>query len=232
MLLRSNSLDKMNDPRENQPWSFGGINVSYENLYSKIYTEKNHIQLMYNFGNEVKKAVQIISFVNNDDQLGYANEIMWTHYAKNHKGLCLEIDEDIFIEENIELLENYYLKNINYGNYKKIWLNGNRNESKSELIKHIIQNQFNDLFLLKSEVWKGEHEKRLLLFKKKKQYLSIANSLTGIYLGLVFDNSLRPKLYNLINNSKTEILFTYYEDNEIKYMKAPSDDLRPLISKI
>ncbi|HED07907.1 MAG TPA: hypothetical protein ENI57_07320, partial [Ignavibacteria bacterium] len=47
MTLETNFLSKMNDPKENQIWSFGGINIDYETIYPDTYNEQTHIQHQY-----------------------------------------------------------------------------------------------------------------------------------------------------------------------------------------
>ena len=59
---------------------------------------------MYQLGDEIKSSCQIICFVNDQPKEGILNEMMWAHYADNHRGVCLEIDTDKFIGENKEPL--------------------------------------------------------------------------------------------------------------------------------
>ena len=70
MSLRTNFLNKMNGPKENQKWSFGGINVPYETLYSDINididSDKDYFGSMYKFGEELKSKIQATCFVYSD----------------------------------------------------------------------------------------------------------------------------------------------------------------------
>lgn len=49
-LLRTSSLRQMNDPRESLDWSFGGINVPYEEIFKRYYSDETHIDCQYKFG--------------------------------------------------------------------------------------------------------------------------------------------------------------------------------------
>ncbi len=48
MQLRTNSLHKMNDPKENQPWAFGGRNIDYGGCYPETYSPETHIDINLN----------------------------------------------------------------------------------------------------------------------------------------------------------------------------------------
>lgn len=129
MKLRTNFLNKMNDPKEMHSWAFGGINIDYESLYPSTYSNDTHIDHQFKFGEEFKSEIQAISFVHSDNALGYKNEMMWAHYAENHAGICLELDLPIFIKEN-EPLSFFKIENIKYGPVKKPLLFWDNNESK------------------------------------------------------------------------------------------------------
>ena len=78
MTLRTNFLNKMNGPKENQKWTFGSINVPYGELYPELNLniEPNiaHFDSMYKLGEEIKSKIQAISFVYSDTYEGYENE--------------------------------------------------------------------------------------------------------------------------------------------------------------
>ena len=66
--------------------------------------------------------------------------MMWSHYADNQKGVCLEFDEDLLIVEaknkfpNVDIL----LKEVNYNTRKegKPWINWNNILSIEENINN------------------------------------------------------------------------------------------------
>jgi hypothetical protein len=223
MKLRTNFLSKMNGPNENQTWSFGGVNVPYEELYPLPYSESQpdraHFERMYLFGEEIKSKVQAICFVNSDKHLGYQNEMMWAQYAENHKGVCLEIDSELFIHEN-EDADIFKFQDIDYSTKEEDWFYWNRNLSKEENIDHFIKRNFETLFLTKSHYWRKEYEKRLLILAQQPHYLSIKESLTGIYYGLF----LKPECYHVavrqfLDPQVTNTYRVYYESNKMKRME-------------
>ncbi|MES2761996.1 MAG: hypothetical protein V4677_07315 [Bacteroidota bacterium] len=38
----------MNDPKENQPWAFGGRNIDYGGCYPETYSPETHIDINLN----------------------------------------------------------------------------------------------------------------------------------------------------------------------------------------
>lgn len=226
MKLRTNSLKKMNDPKENQPWAFSTINIDYLSIFPETYSEQSHIEHQFMFGNKIRENIQVICFVNNDDNKGAFNEMMWAHYASNHKGVCLEIDEDLFFEENQELLKGYKLENVQYGKHQQIAINYDRKMSPEYNIFKIIENQYRMLFLRKSFYWEHENEKRLLVYGKEHFYLGIKKSLTGIFLGLFFPYMYRPSIDALLSQLDVTIFDLVWNKNESQAIVREQGDYR------
>ena len=220
MQLRTNSLSKTNDPKENQPWAFSGKNIDLE----KSYPEDS-----FKLGREIKEATQIMCFVNDEPMKGFLNEMMWAHYCNNHRGICIEIDTDIFIDEN--RLSETIFEPVTYGPHKKPFISWNRSLTKEENIISILKTHYKILFLRKSIYWEHENEKRLILFEKEHKYLSIRESLTGIYLGLFMPYSYRPAIDNFISKMPAKIYDLYYEDSLLKIIEREKLDFRPFISR-
>lgn len=122
----------MNDPKENQPWTFAGRNIDYEESYPATYSHTTHIDHQYRLGDEIKGSCQILCFVKDDPVKGYLNEIMWAHYADNHKGLCLEIDMETFLEENGSDLGDYKFEDVSYGEHDQLFSAWDRELAKEE----------------------------------------------------------------------------------------------------
>lgn len=225
MTLRTNFLNKMNGPKENQKWTFGGINVPYETLYSDLDYEadsnKAHFDSMYRFGEEIKSKIQAICFVYSDKYKGYENEMMWAQYAENHKGICLEIDTDLFIEEN-KHIDIFKFQDINYSSKKNEWVYWNRNLTKEENIEQHIKRDYEALFLSKSHYWRKEYEKRLLIISDNYCHLNIKKSLTGIYYGLFTDRNYDIAIQQFIEPENTKTYRVYFEDNGLKKMERKS----------
>jgi len=231
MKLRTGSLHGMNDPKENQPWAFGGRNVNYVVMYPETYSQVNHIDHQYKFGNDIKSSCQIICFVKDKPEKGFKNEIMWAHYADNHKGLCLELDAELFIEENKEYLTEYVFESVTYGQHEKPFIASDFELTKEQAIQKIVKACYKDLFLRKSDYWEKENEQRLLIFDKNQKYLSISESLTGLYFGLQMDDNYRPSVDRFVDEKQTHLFNLYYEKNKLKVMETDKNDFRLIITK-
>lgn len=231
MQLRTSSLHKMNDPKENQPWSFGGRNIDYAGSYPETYSQKTHIDHQYKLGNDIKKCCQIICFVKDEPVQGFSNEIMWAHYSDNHQGVCLEIDSDKFIRENNEQIADYIFEPVTYGQHQRLSFTWELEMDKEQNIQRFTRAKYKDLFLRKSKYWERENEKRLLIFSKAQMYLTIKESLTGIYFGLEMPYAYKPSIDILINDKQTKLYNLYYESGILKVMETEKGDNRPLITR-
>ena len=222
MKLRTNFLSKMNGPKENQKWAFGSINLPYEKLYPEIYLNNDinvaHFASQYAFGEEVKSKIQALCFVYSDEYEGYENEMMWAQYAENHSGICLEIDEEIFLEEN-KNTDIFKFQKVKYNPRKhENWVNWQEHLSREENINLHIERNFERLFLTKSHYWEKEYEKRILVLNDNFCFFNIKNSLTGIYYGLETNPNYEIAIEQFINREKTKIYRVYFENNKLKKM--------------
>ena len=223
--LRTSGLDKMNDPKENQPWAFGGRNIDYKSWYPESYNNDTHIEHQKKLGLEIKASCQALCFVKDKPKKGYLNEIMWAHYAENHKGICIELDKDRFIQENTRLLSDYAFESVNYGIHKRVSMIAS-NGTKREEIDRIVKVNYKELFYKKSRDWKTENEVRLLTFNSDQLFLSIKESLTGLYLGLSFPYNYLPSIDYLIDTKQTKVYELFYEDGKIKKMESVKGRLK------
>jgi hypothetical protein len=223
----------MNDPKENQPWSFGGRNIDYERSYPETYSYDTHIDHQYRLGNDIKSSCQIICFVKDEPEKGFLNEIMWAHYSDNHQGVCLELDEDIFVQENSAQLTDFKFEPVTYGQHERLSLVWEKEIEidKEQNIQRFIRASYKDLFLRKSKYWERENEQRLLIFTKAQTYLTIKKSLTGIYFGLQMPYAYKPSIDRFVDEELTKIYNLYYENNIIKVMETEKGDNRPLITR-
>lgn len=226
MKLRTNSLKKMNDPKENQPWAFTTMNIDYLSIFPETYSEQTHLEHQFMFGNRIRENIQVICFVNNGDNKGAFNEMMWALYASNHHGVCLEIDEDLFLEENQEQLKGYKLENVQYGKCQQPAVFYDRKMSPESNIFKIIENQYRMLFLRKSRYWEHENERRLLVFGKEQIFLSIKKSLTGVFLGLFFPYEYRPSIDAPLSQLDVTIFDVIWNRNEVQAIARESGDFR------
>lgn len=119
------------------------------------------------------------------------------HYGDNHKGVCLEIDKEKFIAENINGTQNTikidpdYLREIKYfNNINTITVDYDKFKSKisKKYTQQLQKQNIENLCFTKLNDWSYESEYRLLHISNntENEYCSIRNSLTSIYLGINF----------------------------------------------
>lgn len=186
--LKTNSLASMNDPREMEPWAFGGKNLPLEELFHGYYSRDTHIDCQYKFGNLLKNKFQVICF-SGAKKDGWNNEMMWTHYGENQAGVCLEFDEDMLLKgiESLSTSANYWIGNVNYSNSDSdVSLTWDKNISSDDNFHNIIET-CKPLVLTKSSFWDKEDERRLLFLNTEETIeITISSALKAIYLGLYF----------------------------------------------
>lgn len=152
------------------------------------------------------------------------NELMWAHYADQHRGviLCYEFDS---LKNVIQYRDNHYVfidngsidsYSTNSEQYKilldKVIYSSEKPKMKFE--KGLLVESYNIAIPLftKSLNWSYEEEIRLALqvpfnhgFDEKNYYIMLdKNCLKSIVFGERLDNSYRYEIVNLINNSGYE----------------------------
>ncbi len=132
--------DKMNDPMEGY---FSCLETEeWEIIANKIAQEKN--------------KYKICSFADS-----WKNILMWSHYADNHKGICIEVKVP---EDKDKIKEIIYVETIT----EIQELIGN-----DDIAKEILRR--------KIDLW--EYEKEIRVFKKSKE-LHEVGEITAVYFGL------------------------------------------------
>lgn len=97
----------------------------------------------------------------------YSNILMWSHYADNHKGICLEIE----IDENICKEQNIFNRKIVY---------------RAKLVSIVPKNSVKDnaKYILKHKLSKWNYEKEIRFFIKNQTPNSYKiGNITSILLG-------------------------------------------------
>ncbi len=163
----------------------------FQDLLNKSFKNKSgatdlsslfRIKLLYQINKQVKKNIYICSFTKNSDA-----PIMWSHYANEHKGICLEfnsIDNHIFqnpLERKIKSKEGngtyeycggmkFQFKEVKYNNKIKPldgFLNFNEYIYGKKVSKNTINQfwkDFQDSAFRKYKKWEYEDEYRLVDF--------------------------------------------------------------------
>lgn len=219
--LKSNNFSNMNDPRESTPWSMGSVNLPLEKLFPEYYSDKTHIDCQYKFGQMIKDRFQIICF-SGAQQKGWNNEMMWSHYADNQKGVCLEFDENLLMVEakkkfpDIDIL----LKEVNYVPKKKEkpWIHWNNMFSIEENINNYSSILCHEVVFHKSHFWEKEDETRLLFLNHTGNlFLPYGQSLKAIHIGLDFPKDYLPAIEKLIEGTSIKLYTLIYERD--KYIR-------------
>ena len=136
---------------------------------------------------------------------------MWAHYGGNHKGVCLEIDLQKFLEENKSIINNGLCKKIKYEVYKRKYRSSQptinfidlNKAGEHDYIRYNFRKLYLDyLYFTKGEEWESESEVRLLYLSDSTnpEYCFIKNSLESIHLCIDFNESYLPSITNLCLN--------------------------------
>ena len=135
----------------------------------------------------------------------FNNTAMWSHYADNHKGICLVFDPYIqnpFTEFNSD---RFTEGTVEYENYTPI------NYLKSK------RNGIKQLFLTKSNDWKHEEEFRYIIFEDSGFFSFKKEFLKGIIFGLRVKDEDINRLMNICDKKGyTNLLFGKFTKNKLQ----------------
>lgn len=135
----------------------------------------------------------------------HSKTTMWTHYAEDHKGVCLVFDLSHPVPF-IDYEANRFTQGpVDYENYYPI----NYMKSKTEGIKR--------LFLTKSNDWNYEEEYRYILFDRKDFIKFYKNFLKGVIFGLkVTDNQINDFKKLCLENGLVNLSFSKFKKDRLK----------------
>lgn len=199
--LLLNNVGNSNDPRENKSYNFAISSSPPSRVEFNIWEINTKIT------KEIRKGTKMTCFSTDDGMIkGYGHSRMWALYGDNHKGLCLEIDEEEFLKENAELIKKGHYDKIKYDNLNEIPSEIHSIDynslSPTKITKYLEQfkrEKINFLFFRKNSEWESEKEKRLLLFspQQEQEFCSIKKSLKRIIVGVDFNDNYLPSIRNL-----------------------------------
>ena len=172
MTVRTSPLSRMNDLNE----------ASIE------FVDWNKDFLLYHKAEKyIKNDCSLISFTRNymnGDicEQGGNHPAMWAHYAENSNGICLVLDEKSLIENNRELLAQFFYK-LEDVEYTYICSPDNSiTESDYSDLSDFLRKNYKELFFKKHTDWSYEKETRLLI-ESPEEYLNIKGAIKYIILG-------------------------------------------------
>lgn len=130
-----------------------------------------------------------------------ADILMWTYYAGNHKGICIEVDSDIGRSEEVTIHTVQYEKQIPWLKTKK----GNLRNPR-------------ELLLRKIEIWAHEKEMRAMCNGKEK-HLKVG-TISKVVLGVDVD----PKIERIVRDCVEDNLIVYarvdFKENKIRQTRV------------
>ena len=172
MTLRSTPLAKMNDLNEASV-EF----VDWNRDFLLLLQAEKHI----------KNDCSVICFTKNYMTEGVCQEggnhpAMWAHYADDSNGVCIVLDEKALIENNKDLLSEYFHKIEDVCYYHKCSPDDSIVEGEYSNVSDFLQKNYKELFFKKHVDWSYEKETRLLI-ESTKVYLNIKGAIKFIILG-------------------------------------------------
>jgi len=156
--------------------------------------ENMHKDLYPHYEDFLKKT-QICCFSSTIDSI-----LMWSHYANEHKGFCIEYDTKMLLKRLLPLYP------VKYSNKMPIWETGNDNFKRGVYTK--------------ASEWEYENEWRVIMPVDDNQLLNIKDP-TSIYIGCNASETLRNDLIEICKNKKIDCYQAKkdYYDYKLNYVK-------------
>lgn len=234
--LKLGLLENTNDPRENKSFGFGAKNAHFQvgrEIIDHTYWDGKITKLLRNMA-------KVICFssdyeIDNEWYDGFNLPRMWAQYGDNHKGICLDIDIELFKQENAKIFEKSILRSIIYeSDFEYPWVNYDRIREIG-LKAYVQEFKFSNLdylFFSKHIDWQSEREKRLLFFSTsyKNEFVSIKKSLKRIILGIDFNNVYLPSIIKLSNGVTIEKI--NFSNGNLKSFQFKSEYLENMMKTI
>ena len=143
----------------------------------------------------------------------FENELMWSHYADSHKGICVKYAINASASKLASDPHSVFcaFKDVEYSNKK---LNGFRN--------NIPFNAF-DSFFVKREAWSYENETRFIYYDinnpKEHQPYEVLNSIEAVYFGIKCSAQDKREVLSCLKGKK---LIT----NKKRFVNGKTEDVK------
>ena len=208
-------LTNTNDPRENKSFVFAATYFPDDNPGDLLKSSEK-------ISNYLRQDCKLLCFSLDSYYLsGFEYSRMWANYGDRHKGICLELGKNEFIEENKDYIDAKHFKKVKYKAYNPYTYNDKKTVDYTSLnklgeekyLKSKFRKKYLDyLYFTKTKEWESEKELRLVSFsdKKENEYVDIKNSLKKIYLGVDFNEKYLPAIKALTKELEISRLI-YYE---------------------
>lgn len=189
MTLKPSSMSNLNDLNEGILYRFLSED-SYKKIQIQDYISRMCTLLCF---------TKNYKYNNSIIERGTNHPAMWAHYANNSSGVCFVLDEEEFIKQNKQVLDNifYKIEDVAYSGYLFLQKDLIRIKESSDC-EEFVKKHYKDIFFNKHSDWKYEDERRLLMIGNC-QKLTIKGCIKRIALGHNF----------VTNNEKMHKLATY-----------------------
>lgn len=153
------SYDYTKDKSNKNEEIYQSVKRVYPNIKKNMLKNNVNLKKAYeSYNNDLRKLCYYCSFSKNFDQTEATHLLMWSHYANNHKGLCLKIKFNLDDLNTKVMVFDKIKYEDNRANIKK------DDKGEEKIIK---------TFFYKSKCWKYEDEYRLVetsyLFEENSQ---------------------------------------------------------------
>lgn len=172
-----------------------------------------------------------VSAVDNPHLFGNCQSNMWAHYAStpnnSHNGVCLKLNRNkleaqiraTFGDEKKYVIHDGQMQYDNKKIFDLIPFNLDQllelDETKMvEVVRKFFNENYNDIFFLKSEDWVNEHEYRWIVHSEKDsaEYIPINDVLEDVFIGENFPEAYYPSLEALCKKLGVEPRMLYWEN--------------------
>ena len=211
--IRNNAVTLSNPSKFNDPMD--PILRVWLKLKEKEYA-KGHDTKFFSLATKAIGRARIACFCGKgiNPTINDCNPLMWAHYTKSHKGICIEYE---FTAESISAHNDdehvLLLHEVRYREYKAM----------SDYIT------LDNALVAKADCWSYEYEKRLIYFskkdayKKEKDYVSLSGfKIRAVYMGYRIDNLYESILKKLCNTKNIPLYKMEFDMNDITKLKAKS----------
>ena len=142
----------------------------------------------------------------------YDNQLMWSHYADCHKGICIGLKTTIFINSlTIRCKDNQLASGI--PSYLPIFrVNYNNNKLEPYNLIKMDKKNIKPFFYRKSDCWSYEEEYRIVLGEnmiKNNPIIISSNEISCVYFGLLIDKEIKNEIINVILNLSNKNIRLY-----------------------
>ena len=148
---------------------------------------------------EFLQNIGIISF-----SARYDSPLMWSHYTNSHKGICIEIDQDVLIKTmKIGTLP------VKYADDCLVAEHDDMESMQDAMVKSIYH---------KSKDWEYEKEWRAIRFQGKGTVVIPSESITGVILGSRIDEEIGQEIIDLAKSFSTPIKIGMASPDPFSYL--------------